>query len=99
MANTESTLTEIQTILGEVEEFAPIAAAGASLIPGASPWIGVGMALLSAVGNAVTVVQSAQGLSTADAITAVLQHLTPGQPNAPALSSTAVTPGPANPTG
>lgn len=84
-----SVLQEIEAAIGAAESFAPVISGISMFIPTVGPWVTAAMALLGLVGNAVNVVQQNQGLSLADSITAVAQHLTPGQPAAPALSPTA----------
>jgi lysozyme family protein len=89
------TLAEVQDIVRQVEAFSPILNAVASVIPGAAPWALVGMAFVGAVSNALTFIQQNENKSTPDAIVTLLQHLTPGQPNA-ALLGLAPPPTPQN---
>lgn len=98
--STTSTFTEIEEGIATAEDILPVLGGiGATFIPTIGPWLTAAMALLGLVGNALATVQATQGLSLADSITAVAQHLTPGQPNAPALMPAPAVASSANPTG
>lgn len=79
-------LSEVSNAVKEVESIAPVFGGFLSMIPNVGPWFQVGMAVLNAVDSAVSVIQSDQGLSLTDSIIAFVKHITPGQPNAPALA-------------
>jgi lysozyme family protein len=75
------TPAEVQDIVRQIEAFSPVLNAVASVIPGAAPWVLVGMAFVGAVSSALTFIQQNENKSTPEAIVTLLQHLTPGQPN------------------
>jgi lysozyme family protein len=79
------TPAEVQEIVRQIEAFSPVLNAVASVIHGAAPWALVGMAFVGAVSNAITFIQQNENKSTPEAIVTLLQHLTPGQPNAAVL--------------
>jgi len=79
------TPAEVQDIVRQIQAFSPVLNAVSSVIPGAAPWALVGMAFVGAVSNALTFIQQNENKSTPDAIVTLLQHLTPGQPNAALL--------------
>jgi lysozyme family protein len=80
------TPTEIQEIIKQIQAFSPVINAVAGAIPGAAPWVLVAMAVVGALGNAITVIQQQDNKSAPDAIVTLLEHLTPGQPNAASLA-------------
>lgn len=87
--NVTITPTEVQEIIRQIQAFSPVINVIAGAIPGAAPWVLVGMAVVGAVGNAITVIQQQENKNAPDAIVALLEHLTPGQPNAPSLGPAA----------
>ena len=57
------TPAEVQDIVRQIEAFSPVLNAVASVIPGAAPWVLVGMAFVGAVSSALTIT-TAPHLST-----------------------------------
>lgn len=83
--STPDTLQKIDLGLSEAESIIPTLSPILSLIPGFGmivPFLG----LIPVCINAVETIMKATGTSKTAAITAVMSHLTPGMPNAPALS-------------
>jgi hypothetical protein len=92
--NVTITPTEVQGIIRQIQAFSPVLNAVAAAIPGAAPWVLIGTAFVGAIGNAVTVIQQDGNKSIPEAIVALFEHLTPGQPNAAPLAH--LTPGQPN---
>ena len=81
------TMSEIDRVLTDAQRYLPFLSPLLGAVPGATGYLALAQTILGAVDNAIKVVQSVEGKSTADAITTVLQHLTPGQPNASSLTT------------
>lgn len=88
LPDTNTIFTDIETGLASFEASLPALLPLFSLIPGFNTFAPY-LELLPTVGQAVQVVQKATNASAEVAKQTIANHLTPGQPNAPALGPNA----------
>jgi len=79
-----SIVSEIDAVVEEIQDFSPVIAAAANFIPGASTFVTPAVAMLAALDQALKALTSA-GQSPAQAVSSLVQHVTPGQPNSAVL--------------
>ena len=83
-------LTSVDAIIDDVAKIAPSIGAIVDEIPGVGNYADMGIAVLAAFAKAVdAIARSNTALSMEHVVLAWFKHNTPGQPNAPALSSSA----------
>jgi hypothetical protein len=88
-ANTVSTITEIDQALNTATQFLPgLLAFLTQFYPPAGAILPF-LPLVQTALQGVETVEQAMGVATSTATQTVINHLTPGAPNAPALSETA----------
>lgn len=81
-----STLQEVAVALDTLDKIAPIAVDGISVFDGSIAALAPFLSLFHVVVQAVDVVAANTGKPFDDVVKAVTDHLTAGQPNAPALA-------------